>query len=211
MFARTERTLLRPSFAEDAPVIHQLMQDEALVRNLASAPWPYTLNDAQQFTSLDHDARYPKFIILNRTKSTPEIIGSAAILPTDKDNQVELGYWIARPHWNQGFATEAANAVIQIAQILGYDNIVASHFFDNPASGRVLRKLGFAPLGKNQLRYSKGRNGQELSHIYHKILAGNDSADKGAQKSSHDNGVDSDIDAVMRGSVSTPPMISFAA
>jgi RimJ/RimL family protein N-acetyltransferase len=58
-----------------------------------------------------------------------------------------MGYWIARQHWGRGFATEAAEALIDIARTLGLASLEGSHFIDNPASGRVLEKLGFEPLG----------------------------------------------------------------
>jgi RimJ/RimL family protein N-acetyltransferase len=60
---------------------------------------------------------------------------------------VEMGYWIARPFWGRGFATEACEALINIARALGLPSLEGSHFIDNPASARVLEKLGFEPLG----------------------------------------------------------------
>ena len=49
MFARTERLLLRPGWAEDAPALAAAIADEMIVRNLATAPWPYRLRDAEAF------------------------------------------------------------------------------------------------------------------------------------------------------------------
>jgi RimJ/RimL family protein N-acetyltransferase len=58
-----------------------------------------------------------------------------------------MGYWIARPCWGRGFATEACTALIDIARTLGLATLEGSHFVDNPASARVLDKLGFEPVG----------------------------------------------------------------
>jgi RimJ/RimL family protein N-acetyltransferase len=58
-----------------------------------------------------------------------------------------MGYWIARPHWGRGFATEACGALIDIARTLGLATLEGSHFIDNPASARVLEKLGFEAIG----------------------------------------------------------------
>jgi RimJ/RimL family protein N-acetyltransferase len=58
-----------------------------------------------------------------------------------------MGYWIARPYWGRGLATEACGALIDIARALGLASLEGSHFIDNPASARVLEKLGFEPLG----------------------------------------------------------------
>jgi hypothetical protein len=56
----------------------------------------------------------------------------------------------------QGYATEAGRAVLSLARTLGHKVLMARHFLDNPASGRVLRKLGFAPTASGE-RFSLGR------------------------------------------------------
>jgi RimJ/RimL family protein N-acetyltransferase len=160
MFARTERLLLRPSWPEDASAIYAAVADEAIVRNLAHAPWPYTACDAAQFAELEHSEHYPNFILMLRTDGAPKLIGSCGL--AERDGEVELGYWIARDHWGQGFAAEAAKAVVGVAKALGHKKLVAGHYIDNPASGRVLRKVGFRPLDRIEPRYSKGR-GREVS------------------------------------------------
>ena len=58
-----------------------------------------------------------------------------------------MGYWIGRPYWGRGYATEACTALVDIARALGLGSLEGSHFVDNPASARVLEKLGFVPLG----------------------------------------------------------------
>ena len=70
---------------------------------------------------------------------------------------VELGYWIARPFWGCGYATEASIALIDIARALGIAQLEGSHFLDNPASGRVLEKLGFQSTGLIAPRLSCAR------------------------------------------------------
>jgi RimJ/RimL family protein N-acetyltransferase len=160
MFARTERLLLRPIWPEDAAALHQAIADEGIVRNLASAPWPYTACDAAAFAALEHGALLPNFMLMLRTDGAPKLIGSCGLGALD--GEVELGYWIARPYWGQGFAAEAANAVVGVAKALGHRKLSAGHMLDNPASGRVLRKVGFRPLGIVKQRYSAGR-GQNVS------------------------------------------------
>jgi RimJ/RimL family protein N-acetyltransferase len=70
---------------------------------------------------------------------------------------IELGYWIARPFWGRGYATEAASALIGIARALRLETLEGSHFLDNPASARVLEKLGFEPIGITAPRMSCAR------------------------------------------------------
>src|SRR3546814_10810174 len=68
-----------------------------------------------------------------------------------------MGYWIARPYWGLGFATEAGRQLLHIARAMSLPKLSAGHFVDNPASGAVLRKLGFRPTGKVAQRYSLAR------------------------------------------------------
>ena len=156
MFARTERLLLRPGWAEDAPALAQAIADETIVRNLATAPWPYRLRDAEAFLAQPRDPVMPSFLIVERTDHAPRLVGACG-LGRRRSGAVELGYWIARGHWGQGFATEASIALIDIARTVRLDRLEASHFLDNPASGRVLEKLGFEPTGITASRLSCGR------------------------------------------------------
>src|SRR2546430_8611240 len=146
MFARTERLLLRPGFPEDAPALAAAIGDRAVARNLAVVPWPYTLRDAEAFLASPRDPVLPSFLIFERTAAAPQLVGSCG-LARRPSGAVEMGYWIARPFWGRGFATEACAALIGIAKTLGLGQLEGSHFLDNPASARVLEKLGFAPVG----------------------------------------------------------------
>jgi RimJ/RimL family protein N-acetyltransferase len=158
MFARTPRLLLRPGWAEDAPALAAAIGDEAVVRNLATAPWPYGPGEAAAFLALTHDPALPNFLMFQRTGGAPRLIGGCGISP-DPDGDPELGYWIARPFWGLGFATEAARHLVAIARALKLPRLTAGHFADNPASGRVLHKAGFRPTGQIAQRFSMARGG----------------------------------------------------
>lgn len=168
MFARTERLLLRPSWPEDAAELHQAIADKGIVRNLASAPWPYTVEEAVRFATRDHDAVHPAFLLILRTDAAPRLIGACGI--GEHNGEAELGYWIARPYWGLGFASEAGRAVMAIARAIGHRKLVAGHFVDNPASGSVLRKLGFRHTGRNEQRHSKGRGQAMTCALYERSL-----------------------------------------
>jgi len=144
MFARTERLLLRPGFPEDAPALAKAIGHQAIVRNLAVVPWPYSLRDAEAFLAAPRDPVLPSLLITERTNGAPRLVGACG-LGRRPSGAVELGYWIARSDWGRGIATEACTALIDIARTLRLSSIEASHFLDNPASGRVLEKLGFEP------------------------------------------------------------------
>ena len=146
MFARTPRLLLRPGFPEDAPALATAIADEAIARNLVVVPWPYSLRDAEAFLASPRDPVLPSFLIYERTDGPPQLVGSCG-LGRRPSGAVEMGYWISRPYWGRGIATEACRALIEIARTLGLAQLEGSHFVDNPASGRVLEKLGFEPVG----------------------------------------------------------------
>ena len=84
---------------------------------------------------------------------------------------VELGYWIARRHWGRGIATEASRALLDIARTLRLPRLQASHFLDNPASGRVLEKLGFEPVGITAPRMSCARGADAPARLFRIELA----------------------------------------
>ena len=159
MFARTPRLLLRPGFPEDAPALAAAIADEAIVRNLATAPWPYRMRDAEAFLASPRDPILPSFLIFERTDGAPRLVGSCG-LGRRPSGAVELGYWIARPFWGRGVATEACRALVDIARTLGLPSLEGSHFVDNPASARVLEKLGFEPLGIVAPRMSCARGAE---------------------------------------------------
>jgi RimJ/RimL family protein N-acetyltransferase len=164
MFARTARLLLRPGWAEDAPALAAAIADEAIVRNLATAPWPYGLREAEAFLASPKDPALPTFLLFARTNAAPELVGACG-LGRRPSGAVELGYWIARAHWGRGFATEAGHQLLDIARTLGFAQLEGSHFLDNPASGRVLEKLGFAPTGLTAPRMSCARGGEAMSRL----------------------------------------------
>ena len=170
MFARTERLLLRPGWAEDAPALAAAIADSAIVRNLATAPWPYGLRDAEAFLASPRDPVLPSFLIFERTDGAPRLVGSCG-LGRRPSGAVELGYWIARAHWGRGFATEAGLALIDIARTLGLARLEGSHFVDNPASARVLEKLGFEPIGITAPRMSCARGGEAQARLMRLVLA----------------------------------------
>jgi RimJ/RimL family protein N-acetyltransferase len=160
MFGRTLRLLLRPGFPEDAPALAAAIADEAIARNLATVPWPYRIRDAEAFLAGPRDPVLPSLLVFERTSGAPRLVGSCG-LGRRPSGAVELGYWIARSDWGRGFATEACAALVEIARALGLPSLEGSHFTDNPASARVLEKLGFEPLGIIAPRLSCAR-GEEV-------------------------------------------------
>ena len=142
----TERLILRPWLASDAPALYALASDPKLG---PAAGWPPHASVQESAGVIGAVLSVPETyaVVL---KATGELVGCAGFNASDaanmplRDGELELGYWIGRPYWGQGFATEAASAVIERGfGELGLSGIHAAYYDGNAKSKRVLDKLGF--------------------------------------------------------------------
>lgn len=169
MFIRSERLFLRPGWPEDWAELLALIDDEAVVRNLSRAPWPFRPDDARALASRAASGRFPDFIVTLPGAHGTKLIGMVGM--TDHLGEAELGFWIAQQHWGRGYATESLRAALAVARTLGHTRVTCCHFVDNAACGRVLTKLGFVPTGDRRLRFCAARGGMESSIVYGLDLA----------------------------------------
>jgi RimJ/RimL family protein N-acetyltransferase len=163
VFHRTENLFLRPAFPEDWRAVFNGIGEESIVRNLATAPWPYEQAHARDWCAKPHNAFLPSFVVVLPDTG---VIGSAGLSHDAETQELQLGYWIARSHWGLGYASEAAIGVLNVARALGHERLTASHFVDNPASGKVLRKAGFVPTGEVRGGFSLARGTHEPVACY---------------------------------------------
>ena len=171
MFARTERLTLRPGWIEDAPLLARAAGHEAVIRNTRRMPWPYALGDAEAFLRTPQTPHTPALLAFAHESGAVRLVGGVGLSAMDGGG-VELGYWITPDAWGCGYATEAAGAVLAMAAALRIPRVQARHFADNPASGRVLGKLGFRPTGEQSLGESRARGGPAPVIHYARQLAG---------------------------------------
>ncbi|OYW44185.1 MAG: hypothetical protein B7Z08_10710 [Sphingomonadales bacterium 32-68-7] len=158
MFIRTERLFLRPVFEEDWREILAGIGEEAVVRMLARAPWPYAASDAREFCARPHDPRLPTFAVTLPGMAGAPLIGVCGF--HEEDEGIEFGYWIAPGRWGRGYATEAGRAALEVVRATRVRRVLAGHYLDNPASGKVLRKLGFAETGEVRPTFCRARGGE---------------------------------------------------
>lgn len=157
---KTERLVLRPFALADAPLIQILAGDKDVASTTRLLPHPYPDGLAEKWIA-SLPARYQQgdgvsFAIALREGA---LIGSIGLLLSLADHHAEIGYWIGKPYWNSGYCTEAAAAVLQFAfDTLDLERVFAKYMGKNPASGRVMAKLGMTQEGI--LRHHRCKWGQ---------------------------------------------------
>ena len=146
----TERLILRPFRIEDAAEVQRLAGDYAVAATTLRIPHPYEDGMFEQwFATLGPAFEKGEQIALAITARENGALFGAIGLTLDAANQgAEIGYWIGKPYWGRGYATEAARALVRFGfEQLGLNRISARHFAHNPASGRVLQKAGLRREG----------------------------------------------------------------
>jgi len=155
----TERLVLRQLALNDAAAFSKLAGDYDISKMTGSLPHPFPLYSAEfKIMYLRQQKRrglaYPYAITVNGG----ELIGVMDLFRSAPDTALEIGYWIGKPYWGQGLSTESAKAIIQEAKDrLGVQALMAGVFADNPASLRVLEKLGFKTTGSEEMYFSMAR------------------------------------------------------
>ncbi len=145
----TERLILSPFTNADADAVETLAGHEAIALGTANVPHPYPPGAALAWiaTHAPACANGAGITLAVRTKDHA-LIGCVALAVSHPDQHGELAYWLGVAHWNQGFITEAARACIDFGfGDLKLHKITARHFAYNPASGRVMEKLGMQREG----------------------------------------------------------------
>lgn len=144
---QTRRLELRRFTEADIPELVPLIGARQVAANTLRIPHPYTTEDAKEFLAVSTTRLDFSFAIVLR--SPGRLIGGVGLHPDGQHQRAELGYWIGVPYWRRGYATEAAQAVVRYGfDELKLNRIFASHFRQNPASGRVLKKIGMRHEGR---------------------------------------------------------------
>ncbi len=146
----SERLILRPFRLQDAPRVEELAGDRAIADTTLNIPHPYPPGAAREWIK-GHAPSYRKgegVIYAVVLRPSGELIGAVGLGLELRFNRAELGYWIGKPYWGQGYATEAAALLLDFGfRTLGLQRIMATHLTRNPASGRVMQKLGMTYEG----------------------------------------------------------------
>jgi RimJ/RimL family protein N-acetyltransferase len=144
---RTQRLILRECTLADAPCYALGVGEYEVAKFLTPVPYPYSLAMAVDWLRQARPAT-PEQSMLIIDLPGKGVIGCVSLIN-------ELGFWIARPHWNKGYVTEAATALLDY-HFAGCDKdtVISSAHHDNIASLAVQKKLGFVPT-RREMRFSQ--------------------------------------------------------
>jgi len=141
----TARLRLRPFSLDDAPIVQVLAGHPDVARTTLAIPHPYPDGAAEAWIA-SHAAQFEQGTAVHfaiERSSDGAVIGAIGLGLEREHARAELGYWVGKPYWGQGYCTEAAQAVVHYGFVsLDLNRIYAHHFTTNPASGRVLQKIG---------------------------------------------------------------------
>lgn len=163
---KTKRLVLRALKDTDAVALSKYGSNFDIARMTGSFPHPFPLISAEfkimHLRSMrDRGLAYP---YATTEKGSDEMIGIMDLFRKNLSDAFEIGYWIAEPFWGKGYAQEAGDAILAEAdRYFGPTTFKAGAFADNPASLRVLEKLGFEPTGESEPYFSMARMGKAES------------------------------------------------
>jgi [ribosomal protein S5]-alanine N-acetyltransferase len=155
----TPRLILRPFNLSDAPILQRLAGDFVIADTTAAIPHPYPDGAAEAWINThEHEFVANRMLALAVTvKETGSLAGCVSIDAIDSAiGSGELGYWIGKDFWGQGYCTEASSAVMKYGfEKIDLNRVCARHLARNPASGKVMQKLGMKQEGYQQQAFMK--------------------------------------------------------
>ena len=170
----TKRLVLRPFTTADAPELQQLANAPEIAATTLNIPHPYPDGLAQawirQHAEMFESGEGAVFAIVRRRDGV--LLGCVGLGCDPENRNAELGYWIGVPYWNRGYATEAARVVVAFGFAwLRLHKIKSSYFGSNPASGRVLEKIGMRYEGRRREQlFKEGRGFEDV--VEYGVLSG---------------------------------------
>ncbi|MCE5267603.1 MAG: GNAT family N-acetyltransferase [Planctomycetaceae bacterium] len=165
---QTARLALRPFRTADAGQVQFLAGDRAVADTTLNIPHPYEDGIAEKWISNHRDwfERDEQAVFAVTLKSDGTLVGAVGLRIEREDDRAELGYWTGREYWERGYCTEAVRALLAFGfGELRLNRIYACHFSRNPASGRVMQKVGMTHEGRLR-QHSKKWDAFEDVEVY---------------------------------------------
>ena len=156
----TERLVLKKLVDTDKERLVSLIGDFRVSKTLSNVPYPYTLDDADEWLKIVDNEEFNLNIFLN-----DDLIGGIGLTPAE-DDFYELGYWLGIEYWGQGYATESVMELLNYAKSnTSCEKFKANVFKENVASAKVLEKNGFKRVEDREV-FSISRQENVLSVNY---------------------------------------------
>jgi len=168
---QTKRLILRSPTLNDADRIEELASDYDIAKTTLNIPHPYPKGSAVEFINhvLDKEKEGTIKIYAVIKKELDALIGLINININPAHEHGELGYWIGKPYWGNGYGTEAARAVVDFGFThLNLHKIFARASAQNPGSWRIMEKLGMIYEGEQRQHYI--RFGKYIDIVCYGIL-----------------------------------------
>jgi RimJ/RimL family protein N-acetyltransferase len=160
----TTRLVLRPLVQSDAPAVQRLAGAPEVASTALNIPYPYEDGMAEHWIATLGPAFDRGDLAAFAVTDAGALVGAVSLRLEPSHRRAELGYWIGRPYWGRGYATEAAAALIDYGfSSLDLNRIYATHFTRNPASGRVMLKLGMSYEGTHRQHVFKDGRPEDLA------------------------------------------------
>ena len=163
ILSTTRLILSQPTVADTEDVILQMNSTSEISENTLTLPFPYHKQHADYWFQMAEFSFKKKeaFVFGIREKENLKLIGAVGLHLDVTNNKAEVGYWLGKSFWNNGYVSEALQAVLKFGfEELKLNKIYASHFHHNPASGKVLEKNGF--VFEAELKQEILKNGKYL-------------------------------------------------
>ena len=164
---RTSRLLLRPFDQHDGPTVERLAGQHEVADTTLTLPHPYPLGAGAEWiaTHADGWARGDRLTLAICLATSDEaLIGSIGLHVKQEHQHGEIGYWIGAPWWGAGYATEAAQALLEYGfDTLRLHRIQGRHFIRNGASGRIMQKLRMQREGVHRDAYLRWERFEDVA------------------------------------------------
>ncbi len=168
---QTKRLVLGRLQASYIPKIVEYAGNRKIAEMTLHIPHPYHEEDAIFWIHLSNEGfrNGDRFTFGIFRIEDNEFIGGMGLRVDQSNHRAELGYWIAEPYWNMGYATEASKAILKFGfEEIGLHKILATHVSENEASGKVMIKSGMVKEG--ELAEHVYKNGKYYSLFQYRML-----------------------------------------
>jgi RimJ/RimL family protein N-acetyltransferase len=138
--------------------MYHYLEDPDIARNLRTYKYPYPPGEAEKWVKAAHEraAKGEGFAFAIAHKANDLLIGTARIYYDAENSRAEVGYWLGKPFWGQGYITEVVRRLVQYGfEDLKVNRIYATYFARNPASRRVMEKAGMTYEGMYRQHWLK--------------------------------------------------------